>query len=121
MWRLFLLALGTLAASALNSASRQQQGDSTMRTIYYRTRDGQADYGFSIERRSNGTYRPYIVSQPDYGSRATGAHATHRLTDSGGRQYVCWNRPLQNEEDAKQVAATWADATQQYIKTGRRF
>jgi hypothetical protein len=90
-------------------------------TTYYRTRDGRADYGFSIERQSDGTYRPYITSQPGYGSRSTGAHQTHRLTGEGGRKYICWNRSLRSQEEAKSVAALWADATQDYIRTGQPF
>lgn len=116
MWQLVLLALGALAAGALANEGRQRGG-----TIYYRTRDGRADYGFSIERQGNNTYRAYIASQPSYGSRATGPHDTHRLTDSGGRTYVCWTRPLRSEADARAVAAAWADATQEYIRTGGGF
>jgi hypothetical protein len=90
------------------------------RNVYYRTKDGRADYRFSIERQPDGTYRAFIVSQPSYGSRATGAHETHRLR-AWGRYYVCWNRPLRTPEDALSVAALWADATQEYIRSGRRF
>lgn len=87
---------------------------------YYRTRDGRADYGFSFERQSNGTWRAYIESQPPYCGRATDAHSTHRLSD-GGRRYVCWDSPVRSYEDAKRVGALWADKTQEYIRTGRRF
>ncbi len=109
-----------LARLLAPDGSREERTESMAQTIYYRTRDGQADYRFSIERQSDGTYQSFILSQPNYGSRATGAHDTHRLTASG-RRYVCWNRPLQNAEEAKSVAALWADATQEYIRTGRRF
>jgi len=120
MW---LLALAGLLAQALSSESSNHEGSqqSMSRMVYYRTRDGRADYGFSIERQSNGTYRPYITSQPAYGSRSTGAHETHRLTGDGGRKFVCWDRALHSEEEAKTVAALWADATQNYIRTGQRF
>jgi hypothetical protein len=89
-------------------------------TTYYRTRDGQVDYGFSIERQLDGTYRAFIVSQPDYRTRSTEPWETHRLT-AGGRHFVCWTQPLQSEEAAKSVAALWADATQEYIRTGQPF
>jgi hypothetical protein len=120
MW---LLALTGLLARALWPASDDHEGrqQSISPMVYYRTRDGRADYGFSIERQSDGTYRPYIASQPTYGSRSTGAHETHRLTGAGGRKFVCWDRPLHSEEEAKNVAALWADATQAYILTGRPF
>lgn len=119
MW---LLALTGLLARVLSPASDNHEGgqQSMSRMVYYRTRDGRADYGFSIERQSDGTYRPYIASQPDYGSRSAGAHETHRLSD-GGRKFVCWDRALHSEEEARTVAGLWADATQNYIRTGQRF
>lgn len=91
-----------------------------MITSFYRTKDGRADYHFSFEEQSNGTWRAYIQKQPDYGSRSSSPHATHRLSD-GGRQYVCWSTPLHSEEEARAVAAAWADATQKYIRDGTRF
>ncbi|QEG15573.1 hypothetical protein [Gimesia maris] len=87
----------------------------------YRTRDGQADYRFNFEQQSNGTYRAYITSQPGYNGRASDAHTTHRNSDANGRKFVCWTRPLNSLSEAKAVAAQWADATQQYRKTGHRF
>lgn len=90
------------------------------RFLYYRTRDGRADYGFSFERQAGGTWRVYIQSQPSYGGRDTGAHSTHRLTD-GSRKFICWDRPIQSFEDAKEIAALWADKTQNYIRHDRRF
>jgi hypothetical protein len=88
--------------------------------LSYRTKDGRADYSFSYERQSDGTWRAYIVSQPSYGGRDEGAHPTHRLSD-GCRKYVCWSAPIPSFEQAKQVSAIWADATQEYIRGGKRF
>ena len=85
----------------------------------YRTCDGAADYGFSIER-SGGEYRIYITRQPAYGRRDTSLHATHRLCD-GRRYYVCWTRPIRSVEDAKAVARAWAESTQRYVRSGQRF
>ena len=109
-----------LLAEVAAGNSSEDGGRRMAQTIYYRTRDGRADYGFSIAELSDGTFRAYISSQPGYGSRSTGAHETHRLTD-GGRPYVCWTNRLQSAEDAQRVAALWADATQEYIRTGQRF
>ncbi len=89
-------------------------------TIYYRTKDGQADFAFNVERKSDGTWRPYIERQPSYQGRADDSHATHRLSD-GNRKYVCWSEPLRSEAAAKSAAALWADATQHYIRNGTRF
>jgi hypothetical protein len=88
-----------------------------MSTVYYRTKDGREDYGFSFERQADGSVRPFIASMPSYGSRGTGLHTTHRLTSSG-RYYVCWDQPLRTEGDAKQVVARWSDLTQEYIRSG---
>ena len=88
--------------------------------IFYRTKDGRADYHFSFEEQSDGTWRAYILDQPSYRSRDTSAHATHRLSD-GSRKYVCWTDPLYSLTKAKQVASFWADKTQKYIRTGKKF
>jgi len=88
---------------------------------WYRTQDGLADYKFDFHQNWwSGNYTIYIDRQPSYGGRDTSLHATHRLVD-GGRYYVCWTDPITNAEDARQIAAMWADRTQQYIKTGQRF
>jgi hypothetical protein len=89
-------------------------------TAYYRTKDGQSDYLFSFEKQPDGTWLAFILKQPSYGNRATDNHSTHRLQE-GDRDYVCWTDPLETKEQAKAVAALWADATQEYIKNGTRF
>ncbi len=88
--------------------------------IYYRTKDGRADYGFELCTLSDGTERAYITSQPSYQGRDDSFHPTHRLSDSKGR-YVCWNTPVRSREGMKQIASLWADCTQDYIRTGKRF
>jgi hypothetical protein len=107
--------------AALTGGGRPSRHISPPVAIYYRTQDGMCDYAFSIEEQSNGQYRSYIVWQPDYGNRSTDALSTHRHTGSGGRSYVCWSKPIYSPEDALRVSAAWADATQQYIKSGQRF
>lgn len=89
-------------------------------SIKYRTKDGLADYEFSFERRSNGEWRAYIISQPPYRGRDTSLHKTHRLTD-GNRKYVCWTKQLWTEADLRKVVALWSDRTQRYIKHGTAF
>ena len=88
--------------------------------VCYRTRNGRSDYKFRIERAADIGYRAYIVAQPDYGNRGTDNHATHRLSDGRG-YYVCWTQPLDSSEQARKVAAMWADKTEDYILQGRRF
>lgn len=112
------LVIPMLLAALIILAALAGKERTEVSTTYYRTRDGQADYGFSFERLSDGSIRPYITSMPSYGGRSTGLHTTHRLQD-GGRYYVCWDRPLYNVADVKQVVSMWSDLTQEYIKTGR--
>ena len=87
---------------------------------YYRTQDGRADYLFSFEEQSDGSWRAYIENQPSYRDRPPDAHSTHRLPD-GDRKYVCWTDSLWSLEEVKQVAALWANKTQDYIRTGNGF
>lgn len=94
---------------------------SALRTKY-RTKDGMADYQFLFVNMDDGSgWRAYIESQPSYRGRDAGGHQTHRLTDSGGRRYVCWKGVVQTLDGMKQIAALWADCTQEYIRTGKRF
>ncbi len=90
--------------------------------LYYRSMYRQLDYKFSFESRGDGSWRIYIQSQPGYGARESGFHATHRLRDeSDGRLYVCWTNPIKTLEDGKSVAKLWADKTEKYILFGERF
>ncbi len=86
--------------------------------VKYRTLDGKADYGFSFEKQSDGTYRAYITAMPSYGNRDTRLTITHRLKD-GDRYYVCWVPAPTSAESIRTIAALWADSTQEYIKTGK--
>ena len=121
-----LLVIGAIVLSSLRSSPPATRVAATAATaqsggqaISYRTRDGQADYRFSFQRQGDGLFRIYILSQPSYGSRDTSMHATHRLND--GRLYICWAGAIRTTEQARWVAATWADSTQNYIRTGRTF
>ena len=89
-------------------------------TAYYRTSDGSSDFKFSFEEQTDGTWRPYILRQPSYRGRETNQHSTHRLS-SGFRKYICWDKPLETLDEAKEVSAIWADKTQEYIRSGKRF
>ncbi len=88
--------------------------------VSYRTCNGRSDYRFRLARQPGGNYRVYILDHPSYGSRDASSVVTHRLSDSLGN-YVCWTGQLRNRETARQVAATWANKTEDYILRGRRF
>ncbi len=86
---------------------------------YYRTKDGMADYKFSLEYQSGGGYQAFILDMPSYNGRDQDIYTTHRSIDEHGRYYVCWSKPLYTEEELKKVVALWSDLTQTYIRTGR--
>jgi hypothetical protein len=113
------LRLGTTPA-ADKSGTPPAPGGLDGPVIYYRTKDGRADYGFIFKQLSGGCYRIYIASQPSYGIWPSGIHATHRLTD-GQRYYICWSGMIATEAQARAVAALWAEKTQAYIRTGQSF
>lgn len=89
-------------------------------SAFYRTTDGSFDFKFNFEEQIDGTWRPYILNQPSYNGRETDQHSTHRLSD-GSRNYICWDRQLETLDEAKKVAAIWADKTLEYIRSGKRF
>lgn len=79
---------------------------------------GKVDYEFTFAwLPPDNSWRIYIVNQSQYGGRATSEFKTHRL-GLGTRPYVCWDRPLRTYEDARAIAALWADCTQHYVATG---
>ena len=80
-----------------------------MAILDYRTRDGLADYGFSIEFDPSVGWRVYIVFQPPYGDRDGSLQLPHQSTDGKGRHYVNWSPKLDSFGDAKTVAALWAE------------
>ncbi len=88
--------------------------------IFYRTRNGRADYRFLIRQVPNDGYRVYILDPPDYGTRSIGNLATHQLQDATGH-YICWTQRLNSEDQARRVAALWADKTEDYILNGIPF
>jgi hypothetical protein len=80
-----------------------------MAILDYRTRDGLADYGFSIEFDPSVGWRVYIVFQPSYGDRDGSLQLPYQSTDGKGRHYVNWSPKLDSLGDAKTVAALWAE------------
>ena len=88
--------------------------------IFYRSSNGRSDYGFRIQRMGNDRYRVYVLDHPSYGSRDTNDLVTHMLHDSHG-PYICFTGNIENVEQARNLAATWADKTEDYILHGRHF
>jgi hypothetical protein len=83
-----------------------------MTVMSYRTQDGLADYGFSIEFESSKGWQIYIVFEPF----RTGGNS-HKLpyqSVEDGRRRLDWSSKLDSLGEAKTVAALWAELAQRY-------
>ena len=89
---------------------------------YYRTSDRSADYRFTLRGAIRwdveGLHRR---TAPPYRNRATDASLLLIDCPMAAVNTSAGQRPLPSLEEAKQVAALWADKTQQYIRTGSGF
>jgi len=95
-----------------------------MTVMSYRTRDGLADYGFSIEFDPRKGWQIYIIFEPFHAGSTTGS--TTGSTNSAtlpyqsvedGRRRVDWSSKLDTLKEAKTVAALWAELAQRYQRT----
>jgi hypothetical protein len=67
-------------------------------------------------------WRIYIINNIDYKGRDSSSQATHWLHDDGETfKYICWAGRISTLEQAKTVAALWADTIMLYIRTGESF
>jgi hypothetical protein len=82
-----------------------------MAVMDYRTRDGLADYGFSIEFQSDIGWRVYAIFQPLY--QCHGDNLPYLGIDRNGRRYVDWSAKLDSLGEAKLVAGLWAELIQE--------
>lgn len=88
-----------------------------MAVIDYRTRDGIANYGFSVEFQSDKGWRVYIIFQPLDNGRDDNLRSLYQSIDDNGRRYVDWPGKLDNLGDARTVAGLWAELVQSYRRT----
>ena len=75
----------------------------------YRTRDGLADYGFSIEFMSDAGWRAYVIFRPFSRSPDQSQDLPYQAIDDKGRRYVDWPHKLNSLGEAKTVAGLWAE------------
>ena len=85
-----------------------------MAVMDYRTRDGVADYGFSIEFQSDLGWRIYIAFRSCYQDHDERMQSPYQAIDHNGRCYVNWPVKLDSLGDARTVAALWAEIAQRY-------
>lgn len=90
-----------------------------MATSFYRLKDGSGDYQFRFEEASKGSFQIYILHTPR-GKNGPDAGSPHVLHDEDA-SYICWSVPIEDYDDAKKIAAMWAEATETWHKTGKVF
>ena len=67
-------------------------------------------------------WRVYIISSIDYQGNNPPSCAAHRLHDPGETYpYICWAGRIATLEQAKTIAALWADTTMLSNRTGESF
>jgi hypothetical protein len=98
--------------------SRQVKGK-TMAVMSYRTEDGFADYGFSLEFEAPVGWRIYIGFTPVYPSDDDELRLPYQSIDDYGRRYINWPSKLDSLGDAKTVATLWAEVIHRYMQHTR--
>jgi hypothetical protein len=91
-----------------------------MAVMDYRTQDGLADYGFSIEFYSDAGWRVYPIFQPFHQGYDDSLRSTYQSMDHNGRCYVNWSSKIDSLGDAKTVAALWAELIHRYQRTQKQ-
>lgn len=93
-----------------------------LRDVYRTTTGHIFEFAFYMVRDSY--YEIDILSMPDYGSRQTGQHETHRLESNHGNDTrICFgdNANVTTLEDAKKWAGIWAEQSMDYIINNNPF
>ncbi|MCA1697276.1 MAG: hypothetical protein LC749_22595 [Actinobacteria bacterium] len=85
-----------------------------MTVMTYRTQDGFADYGFSIEFQPWTGWRVYIIFRPFHQDHDDSARLPHQAIDDIGRCYVNWSAKVDSLGEARTVAELWAEMIQRY-------
>jgi hypothetical protein len=85
-----------------------------MAILAYRTQDGLADYGFSIEFLPDIGWRIYIVLTPCHQGDNEIPRFPYQSIDGNGRHYVDWSGKIENLAEAKVVAELWAELSRCY-------
>ena len=84
-----------------------------MAVMAYRTRDGLADYGFSIEFQPDTGWHIFVIFDP-FRKGDDRLSLPYQSLDDDGRRYVDWPSKLDSLGDARAVAQLWAELAQSY-------
>jgi hypothetical protein len=80
--------------------------------VDYQTKDGLAEFGFSVEFQPNIGWRVYIIFDPFHWGRDHDTDLPYQSVDHAGRRYVNWSSKIDTLGEAKTVAGIWAELTQ---------
>jgi len=75
----------------------------------YQTRDGLAEFGFSIEFQSDIGWRVYIIFDPFSWAKDQQINLPYESIDHAGRRYVNWSSRIDSLGEARTVAEIWAE------------
>jgi hypothetical protein len=78
----------------------------------YRTKDGSAEFGFSIEFKLGVGWRVYIILDPFHQNHTDNFDLPYQSIDRDERRYVSWAAKVDSLGDAKTLAGVWAELVQ---------
>ena len=110
----------TALCTALSSAKRWgvvHTPGSAVDNVVYRSREGSV-FVFDFRFYPNFGWEAQIVRQPSYRGRHISLGSTHRARSHSGRHIAEWAEHAWTLDHAREQAATWAEATILYIRTG---
>ena len=102
------------------SSEKKKEGGITLNDylcLIYKCGTEDLDVEFVFWDRGDQGWRIYIITDIDYGIRGDSPHAAHWLKEPHETyRYICWDQKIPTIEDAKCIAAIWAETTARYIK-----
>ena len=90
-----------------------------MAVMDYRTRDGLATYGFSIEPHPGAGWRVYIMFIPSFQGNNI-PNLPYEAVDDKRGHYVNWPAKLDSLAEARTVAGIWTELAEQYRRAQER-
>src|SRR5688500_12031928 len=89
-------------------------------TSNYRPRNGRGDYAFRFQEIARGSFRIYVLDQPPNRSALQTLASPHLIAGDGAAS-ICWTVAITSYKNAKEIAARWAEAMEEFRTTGKGF
>lgn len=91
------------------------------RTHVYHSKNGPGQYVFIFQNQPDGKWRSYLVAPSDDQVPSASSKESRIKGSGGSSQIVAFTEPVDSFELARSLAAFWADASEKYLRQGRRF